>query len=93
VAGEEPEEQIFRSPPHICIEIRSPHDSVVRMQDRIDDYLRLGVPHVWVLNPANRRAWAYTVNVSMEVMDGVLRATNPDIILPLADLFTDIDAG
>jgi Uma2 family endonuclease len=56
IAGEEPADQIFRDPPHICIEVLSPDDSLVRMQDKIDDYLAFGVPNVWVINPANHRA-------------------------------------
>src|SRR5262249_39960243 len=35
-----PEEQIFRRPPFICIEILSPEDRMSRFQQRIDDYLK-----------------------------------------------------
>jgi Uma2 family endonuclease len=39
VAGPEPDEQIFTSPPFLCIEILSPEDRMSRMQRKIDDYL------------------------------------------------------
>jgi Uma2 family endonuclease len=84
-------EQIFREPPHICIEVLSPDDSLMAMQERIDDYLAFGVPHVWVINPVSRRAWIYTTAGSREIKDGVLRATDPDVVLPLAEVFEPPD--
>jgi Uma2 family endonuclease len=62
------------------------------MQSRIDDYLKFGVPHIWLLDPGSRRAWVYTREGSREVTDGVLHATNPDVTLPLAEVFGEIDA-
>ena len=86
-AGEEPQEQIFRTPPFICIEILSPEDRWERMQQKIDDYLRFGVPYVWVINPPDQRAWAYTKDGSAEVRDGVLRTENPSLAVPLDEIF------
>ena len=51
----EPQEQIFTRAPYICIEILSPEDSFPRLQERLDDYLGMGVANVWVLDPASRR--------------------------------------
>ena len=89
--GGKPKEQIFHTPPFICIEVLSPEDRSARMQDRIDDYLKFGVPFVWVINPENRRAWVYTSDGSREVKDGVLRTENPSIALHLAEVFSGID--
>jgi len=85
--GEEPQEQIFRTPPFICIEILSPEDRWERMQKKIEDYLRFGVPYVWVINPPDQRAWAYTRDGGAEVQDGVLRIENPSLAVPLAEIF------
>jgi Uma2 family endonuclease len=86
-AGNEPHEQIFRTPPFICIEILSPEDRWERMQKKIDDYLRFGVPYVWVINPPDQRAWAYSKDGSVEVRDGVLRTQNPSLTVPLVEIF------
>jgi Uma2 family endonuclease len=86
VLGREPEDQIFRQPPFICIEILSKDDSLISMQERIDDYLKFGVSYVWVVNPANRRAWVYSADGIREVKDGVLRTENPSIEVSLAEL-------
>ena len=89
-AGEKPTEQIFRTPPFICIEILSPEDRMERIQERIDDYLAFGVPYVWVINPRNQRAWAYTKDGSTENHDGVLRTENPSLSVPLAEIFGEL---
>ncbi|HSP66810.1 MAG TPA: Uma2 family endonuclease [Bryobacteraceae bacterium] len=44
VLGREPEEQIFRDPPFICVEILSRDDTLESTQRKIDDYLNFGVP-------------------------------------------------
>jgi Uma2 family endonuclease len=85
--GEEPQEQIFRTPPFICVEALSPEDRWERIQQKIDDYLRFGVPYVWVINPRERRAWAYSSGGSMEIRDGILRTENPSMAVPLAEIF------
>jgi Uma2 family endonuclease len=85
--GEEPQDQIFRTPPFICIEVLSPEDRWERTQQKIDDYLKFGVPYVFVLNPRDKRAWAYTKDGSTEIRDGVLRTENPVLAVPLEEIF------
>ncbi len=89
-AGGEPQEQIFRTPPFICIEILSPEDRWARVQERIDDYLKFGVEHVWVINPRDQRAWSYNKAGSTEILDGVLRTENPALEVPLAEIFGEL---
>ena len=88
VAGAEPDEQIFTKPPLLCIEILSPEDTMTRMQERIDDYLRFGVPHVWVLDPRTKRAYDYGATGMQEAGDGMLRMAKPEIEVPLAEIFS-----
>jgi Uma2 family endonuclease len=86
VKGGSPETQILRLPPFICIEILSRDDSLEEMQDRIDDYLAFGVPHVWVVNPRKMRAFQYSPDGMREAKDGILRAADSEIVVPLLDL-------
>ena len=86
-AGEEPQDQIFRTAPFICIEILSPEDRWEQTQEQIDDYLNFGVPHVWVLNPRQRRAWSFTKSGSTEIIDGRFRTVNPAFEIPLRKIF------
>ena len=88
--GAEPPGAILRTPPFICIEVLSPEDRLARMQDRIDDYLKFGVPYVWVIDPDSRRAWVYTADGSREIKDGLLRTENPSLTINLAQIFASI---
>jgi Uma2 family endonuclease len=87
VLRKEPEEQVFTEPPFICIEILSKNDTLVAMQERIDDYLAFGVPYVWIIHPRAQQAWIYTKAAIIEVKDGALRTEDPSLAVPLADIF------
>lgn len=85
----EPDEQVFTQPPFICIEVLSPEDRMSRIEQRIDDYLAMGVPYVWVLDPETKRAWTITSAEGWrEVKTDVLRTEDPSIVVPLVDIFT-----
>lgn len=87
VVGEEPKEQIFRTPPFICIEILSKDDRLSAMQERAGDFLRFGVPYVWILEPGTRKAFRCTLAGTFEVSE--LRTENPEIVVPLEAFFAD----
>jgi Uma2 family endonuclease len=80
-------ESIFHHPPFLCIEIFSRDDSFASIVERLDDYLAMGVPNVWVIDPRLRRGYRYTVEGFLEARDGVLRTSNPDLAVPLHALF------
>ncbi len=90
VKGAKPDEQIFTRPPFLCVEILSKDDRMSQMQERISDYLQMGVPYVWVVDPSSRRAWVYTADAINEVKDGVLRTRQLDIEVPLAEIFAEL---
>ena len=84
----EPKEQIFRTPPFLCVEILSPEDRMNRVQERIDDYLAMGVKYVWVIDPSNRHVYAATPEAGLQEFRGaVLRTANPALELPLDEVF------
>ncbi len=87
ISRDAPIEQILTHPPFLCIEIVSPDDRMDEVQERIDDYLAFGVACVWLLNPRNRRAFIYTAAEIREVKDGILRTSDPDLAVPVAELF------
>jgi Uma2 family endonuclease len=83
-----PREQVFTKPPFLCIEILSPEDRLSRVEERVDDYLAMGVPYVWVLDPVTKRAWEITpAHGWREVKSGVLRTENPALEVPLVEIF------
>lgn len=85
--GAEPDEEVFTTPPFLVVEILSQDDRASEVQEKIDDYLRFGVPYVWVIDPRLRRGWIHTADGAREAKDGVLRTADPELALPLAELF------
>jgi Uma2 family endonuclease len=85
VVGPKPKEQIIRTPPLICIEILSPDDRLSRVRERLNDYLRLGVPYAFLLDPETRKAYRWTTAGMTEVLE--LRTENPETAVPLEALF------
>ena len=84
----DPEEQVLTKPPFLCIEILSPEDRMTRVEERINDYLAMGVPYVWVLDPQTKRAFFATSTEGLrEVTGGVLRTEDPALEVPLAEIF------
>jgi Uma2 family endonuclease len=81
----EPAENIFTAPPLICIEILSPEDRLARLQEKIDDYLDFGVRHVWVIDPATRRAYACD-HAGMHIISE-LATSDPEVRIPLDQVF------
>ena len=83
-----PEQQVPTKPPLVCLEVLSPEDRMSRVEARINDFLAMGVPYVWVLDPETRQAFVATAAEGLrEVKDGMLRAENPRIELPLVGLW------
>jgi Uma2 family endonuclease len=84
----DPGEQILTKPPFLCIEILSPEDRISRIKDRVNEYLAMGVPYVWVLDPQTRQTYFATQTEEWrEVKDGILRAGNPVLEVPLSEIF------
>ncbi len=81
-----PEEEIFTSPAYLFVEVMSEEDTKSGMQDRVDDYLRFGVPNVWVIDPWKHRGWRITKEGWLIANDGVMRTADGRVAMPLADV-------
>jgi Uma2 family endonuclease len=88
--GPGPDDAVFRRPPFLCIEILSPEDRMSRMEGKLGDYFTLGVELVWVIDPERRTASIHTAAGSENVRDGFLRASNPEIVVPLTEIFLPV---
>ncbi len=94
VCAERPDgtaDPIIRKPPVVCIEILSPGDSLADMQERVNDYLTLGVPNIWLIDPVRRWAWtADQDGIHLLASDAFAIAGTP-VHIPLADLYRELD--
>jgi Uma2 family endonuclease len=84
----DPGEEVPTKPPFICIEVLSPEDRMSRVEKRLQDFLKMGVPYVWVLDPQNKQAYVATAADGLrKVKTGVLATMNPAFEVPLAEIF------
>lgn len=47
-------EPVLTTPPHLIVEIRSLEDETADVLAKVADYLRFGVPHIWIADPYKR---------------------------------------
>jgi Uma2 family endonuclease len=86
------EESVFTRPPLLCVEILSPEDRINRMREGvIEDYLRMGVPDVWVLDPIKKIAFVPHVTGFRAVNTEEIATSDRRVVLTLADVFSDQD--
>ena len=84
----------LRLAPDLAVEVVSPNDEAVALEQKIDEYLRAGVRLVWVVHPQTKVAYVYRPDgtaarkPATESLDG--EAVLPGFSLSLADLFKGI---
>ncbi len=84
-----PVEQVPQHPPLAVIEVLSPEDRVSRYQDRLDDYRRMGVRNIWVVDPLHRRGYDCSTGSWIEAMSFAIE--NSPIVVDLSVIFTELD--
>ena len=87
----EPDEPIVHSAPLICIEILSRGDTLGDMQERVDDYVAMGVGNIWLFDPIRRRAWTADAQGIHPLHAQEFTIHNTPVCVPLADLYAELD--
>ena len=83
-----PLQRIVTLPPLLCIEVLSPEDRMTDMEEKIADYLSMGVPTVWVVDPRRRTALQIDARGRRHVE--ALTAEGLDFNLPVVDVFAEL---
>jgi Uma2 family endonuclease len=78
-----PKEQVIVTPPLLCVEILSPEDRLPRAARVMEDYARMGVPNLWLLDPKDRVAYNYA-------SDGLLKLTTTRLTVPTTEIIVDL---
>jgi Uma2 family endonuclease len=91
VSRQIPFEAIIRTPPLLCIEILSRDDRMSEIQERVEDYLAMGVPVVWVVDPRRRKAYMATPAGALEPAPEALTVPGTAIRVPVADIYAELD--
>jgi Uma2 family endonuclease len=66
--GELPKGHV-RIPPDLAVEVVSPNDLAYEVEERVDDYLKAGVPLIWVIHPENRTVFIRRGNGTVSRLD------------------------
>jgi Uma2 family endonuclease len=86
-----PVQPILYTPPLICVEILSRGDSLGDMQERVDDYVGMGVQNIWLFDPIRRRAWTADSSGIHPLLGAEFSVPGTPIRIPLADLYAELD--
>ena len=86
-----PKEQVTVTPPLLCVEILSPEDRLPRAARVMEDYARMGVEHLWLLDPLDRVAYIYTSEGLLQLTAGRLAILGTGIHIDLPALFAQLD--
>jgi len=86
-----PRESVTLTPPLLCIEILSPEDRLNRAELVLADYLAMGVPNLWLIDPIRRAAYTYDAT-GLHIADPAnLTIPNTPIHLDLTTPFAALD--
>ena len=85
------DKRIVRSAPLLCIEVLSWDDRMGEMQERVDDYLRMGVRAVWIVDPRRRRAFLTTPDGVVTPVADKLVVSGTAIEVAVSDIFNELD--
>jgi Uma2 family endonuclease len=82
---------VIREAPLLCVEVLSPEDTWMRIRERLDDYLRMGVEHVWCFEPDARETRRYTAQGFVKVTEPELTIPGTAIRIRVAEVFSALD--
>jgi Uma2 family endonuclease len=87
-------ERIIHRAPLLCIEVLSPRDRLKAMRKRVQEFLDMGVPEVWIFDPATRTAYVCSGDLATpmaEFHSGMLRLAGTAIELDVETIFATLD--
>jgi Uma2 family endonuclease len=82
---EKPADRIPSSPPHVAVEIVSPGDRYIEIHDKLEEYRRWGIQHIWLMDPTSRTFSVYDDAGLREVP--VLKLPEYELTIQKSDVF------
>ena len=85
----DPFEAIITIAPLLCIEILSKDDRMSEIEERAQDYLAMGVPMVWIVDPKARTAFQKS-KLGLQAVEE-LTLPNQGVEVAVAKVFAELD--
>ena len=82
--------QTLVEPPLIVIEILSPSDTASELVEKIDDYLTMGVPNIWIIDESKRAGFVIRSDAPAQPVQRFEVAGTP-IYVELPEIFKSLD--
>jgi Uma2 family endonuclease len=89
IRDSDPVDEIVVVAPLLCIEVLSPEDRMSEIQEKVDEYLDMGVNSVWVVDPRRRKAFQTDVRSLQPVEELTVPGTK--IAIPLSEIFAELN--
>ncbi|MBB5059524.1 Uma2 family endonuclease [Granulicella aggregans] len=86
----DPFEAIITVAPLLCIEVMSSEQRMSEIEERAKDYLAMGVPMVWIVDPLRRTAFVSDANGHRQVPEE-LAVPGTEIRVTLQEVFAELD--
>jgi Uma2 family endonuclease len=84
-------ERILSSPPLAVFEVLEPEDRLNTMMEKLADFDRFGVAHIWLIDPDRRLAYRYVSGGLHPIESGELTVPETPIRVVLSELFAELD--
>jgi Uma2 family endonuclease len=88
ISRTEPADQVLQRPPIAVIEVLSPEDRISRYQERFQDYRRMGIRHIWVVDPQTRHGYDCSTESWIETTSFAVE--NSPITVDLSVIFAEL---
>jgi len=85
------DDRIVRRPPLLCVEILSSEDRMSKIQERVDDYARMGVRVIWVIDPWRGTAFAAGGDGKLQPVTETLLVPGTPIQVMVAEIFLELE--
>jgi len=66
--------------PDLVVEVVSPNDTAYRLEEKLDDYRKVGVPLIWVINPNSRTVRIHRIDGSFSYLHEDDELSGEDVI-------------
>jgi len=83
--------RIVREAPLISIEVLSPEDTWTRLRERLNDYLAMGVQHIWCFEPEAREVRLFTAGDFVKFDGAELTIEGTAIRVKIAEVFSVLE--
>jgi Uma2 family endonuclease len=87
-----PFEEVLTNPPLLCIEVLSPEDRIPRAKTVLADYLAMGVPNIWLIDPIRRSAFTFDADGLHDADPAKLTVPGTPVLLDLTSAFARLDS-